>query len=89
MQISIPHVPSRTRPKRTRDADPAVRRASLNSLRLLKETGAVPLAVEALADPELAADDVRLAVRALAAVTGEVGVEDILDRLFATFCIGK
>jgi putative membrane-bound dehydrogenase-like protein len=38
--------------KRTRDADAAVRRASLDSLRLLKDTTAVPLAVEALADPE-------------------------------------
>jgi tRNA modification GTPase len=36
-----------------------------------------------------AAEDVRLAARALGAVTGRVDVEDILDRLFATFCIGK
>src|SRR5262249_18226253 len=33
-------------------ADAAVRRASLDSLRLLKETDAVPRAVEALADPD-------------------------------------
>src|SRR5215210_5460314 len=38
---------------------------------------------------ELAAEDVRLALRALGAITGRVDVEDILDRLFATFCIGK
>jgi putative membrane-bound dehydrogenase-like protein len=37
---------------RTRDADHGVRRASFDSLRLLKEKAAVPLAVEALADPE-------------------------------------
>jgi len=29
------------------------------------------------------------AARALARVTGRVGVEDVLDGLFARFCIGK
>jgi len=39
--------------------------------------------------PELVAEDLRLAVRALGEVTGHVGVEEMLDRLFAGFCIGK
>lgn len=39
--------------------------------------------------PELLAEDLRLAVRAIGTVTGHVGVEDVLDRLFAGFCIGK
>ena len=39
--------------------------------------------------PELAAEDLRLAVRSLGEVAGHVGVEDVLDRLFAGFCIGK
>ncbi|NEU10739.1 tRNA uridine-5-carboxymethylaminomethyl(34) synthesis GTPase MnmE [Methylobacterium sp. BTF04] len=39
--------------------------------------------------PELAAEDLRLAVRALGEVAGAVGVEEILDRLFSGFCIGK
>jgi len=39
--------------------------------------------------PELAAEDLRLAARALGEVGGHVGVEDVLDRLFAGFCIGK
>jgi tRNA modification GTPase len=38
---------------------------------------------------ELAAEDVRLAVRSLARVTGRVDPEDVLDRVFARFCIGK
>ncbi|MFL5034532.1 MAG: tRNA uridine-5-carboxymethylaminomethyl(34) synthesis GTPase MnmE [Microvirga sp.] len=38
---------------------------------------------------ELAAEDVRLALRALGQVTGRVDVEQVLDRLFATFCVGK
>ncbi|GJE43082.1 tRNA uridine-5-carboxymethylaminomethyl(34) synthesis GTPase MnmE [Methylobacterium soli] len=39
--------------------------------------------------PELVAEDLRLAVRALGEVGGHVGVEEMLDRLFAGFCIGK
>ena len=39
--------------------------------------------------PELAAEDLRLAVRSLSEVAGHVGVEDVLDRLFSGFCIGK
>ncbi|HUK59991.1 MAG TPA: tRNA uridine-5-carboxymethylaminomethyl(34) synthesis GTPase MnmE [Stellaceae bacterium] len=39
--------------------------------------------------PELAAEDLRAAARALGRITGRTGVEDMLDRLFAQFCIGK
>lgn len=39
--------------------------------------------------PELAAEDLRLAMRALGRVTGAVDVEDLLDRIFRDFCIGK
>lgn len=46
-------------------------------------------ALETLDQPELAAEDVRLAARSLARVTGVVGVEDVLDDLFARFCVGK
>jgi len=46
-------------------------------------------ALSVLEQPELAAEDIRLAARALALVTGEIGVEDVLDGVFATFCIGK
>jgi len=38
---------------------------------------------------ELAAEDVRLALRAVGAVTGRVDFEQVLDHLFSTFCIGK
>ncbi|GLS43223.1 tRNA uridine-5-carboxymethylaminomethyl(34) synthesis GTPase MnmE [Methylobacterium brachythecii] len=41
------------------------------------------------AAPELVAEDLRLAVRALGTVVGHVGVDEMLDRLFAGFCIGK
>jgi tRNA modification GTPase len=39
--------------------------------------------------PELLAEDLRLATRALGRITGRVGFEEILDRIFAEFCIGK
>ncbi|MBS0560311.1 MAG: tRNA uridine-5-carboxymethylaminomethyl(34) synthesis GTPase MnmE [Proteobacteria bacterium] len=39
--------------------------------------------------PELRAEDLRLSLRALGRITGHVGVEEILDTLFARFCIGK
>lgn len=42
-----------------------------------------------LDEPELAAEDVRLAARSLRRVTGEIGVEDVLGEVFASFCIGK
>jgi tRNA modification GTPase len=37
----------------------------------------------------LAAEDLRLAVRALGRITGSVDVEDLLDVIFRDFCIGK
>ena len=46
-------------------------------------------ALQDLDRPELAAEGLRLAARALQRVTGVIGVEDVLDRLFSTFCIGK
>ena len=38
---------------------------------------------------ELAAEDVRMALRQLGAVIGVVGVEDVLGAVFSQFCIGK
>jgi tRNA modification GTPase len=41
------------------------------------------------AEPELLAEDLRLAMRALGRITGRVAVDDILDVVFREFCIGK
>jgi tRNA modification GTPase len=40
-------------------------------------------------EPELRAEALRLALAALGGITGTVGVEALLDRVFGEFCIGK
>ena len=46
-------------------------------------------AAETEATIELAAEEVRTALAAVAELTGAVTAEDVLDRIFAGFCIGK
>ncbi len=43
----------------------------------------------AACEPELVAESLRLAVRALGRITGRVDVEDLLDIIFSSFCVGK
>jgi len=38
---------------------------------------------------ELLAEDLRLAQEALNEITGEFGSDDLLGRIFSSFCIGK
>jgi tRNA modification GTPase len=46
--------------------------------------------IEAPAErPELLAEDLRLAMRAIGRITGRVDVEELLDFVFRDFCIGK
>ena len=40
-------------------------------------------------DAELVAERAREALVALGAITGETATEDLLDRIFSTFCVGK
>jgi tRNA modification GTPase len=55
----------------------------------LAECHAALVRARGLATPELFAEELRLAARALGRITGRVGVEDVLDLVFAEFCIGK
>jgi tRNA modification GTPase len=79
-------------------AEAAGRVAGLADAPLLtraRHRAALTAAVERLCEgataplPELAAEGYRGAVRALGEVTGRVGVEQLLDIVFADFCIGK
>ena len=62
-----------------------------------RHTEALKQAIEALdrslaarrLGAELAGEDVRAALRALASLTGEIDVEDVLGAIFTKFCIGK
>jgi tRNA modification GTPase len=61
----------------------------------LRHRGHLAEAVERLrraldaGEPELAAEDVRLAARALDRITGRLDPEAVLELIFSTFCIGK
>jgi len=55
----------------------------------LKEVATHLARVQGAALPELMAEDLRLALCGLGRVAGRVDVEDVLDRLFGEFCIGK
>ncbi len=55
----------------------------------LEDCAAALVRFLAATETALAAEDLRLGVRALGRLTGRVDVEDVLDRLFAEFCIGK
>ena len=50
--------------------------------RALQNAAAAPFA-------DQRAEELRQAMRSLGRITGEVGVEDLLDTVFSTFCIGK
>jgi tRNA modification GTPase len=59
---------------------------------LIAARGHLARAALALGAPpkvELAAEDVRLAARCLERIAGRVDPEEVLDRVFARFCIGK
>jgi tRNA modification GTPase len=63
----------------TRDRHRRALQEAWASLRRLNESAPV----------ELVAEDLRRAALSLAAVAGRIGAEDILDEIFASFCIGK
>lgn len=62
-------------------------------LAMLRAIGALEAARSAVKDgasrPEIATEDIRSANRALDSLVGRIGVEAVLDEIFASFCIGK
>jgi tRNA modification GTPase len=57
--------------------------------RLLGEAASLARGGGATFAPELVASRTREALVALGTITGETATEDLLDRIFATFCVGK
>ena len=55
---------------------------------LRRAASAAATAVQAPED-EIAASSIRQALHSLGEITGETATEELLDRIFATFCIGK
>jgi tRNA modification GTPase len=83
---------------RARLAEEVAARAGLTEAAALtrpRHRAALAEAVVALAEveaaplPEIAAEGLRAALSAVGRITGRVGVEAILDRVFSEFCIGK
>ncbi len=70
----------------TAEAAPLTR---IRHRRALEESAAALERAGAAARPELVAEDLRLALRALGRIAGRVDVEDLLDAIFREFCIGK
>jgi tRNA modification GTPase len=55
--------------------------ASLDAAKVAMQRGRPPL--------DIIAEDLRVAMRALDSLIGKVDVEDLLDQIFVSFCIGK
>ncbi len=73
----------------TGDAPLLTRVRHREALRDVREALVGALAEGAGSDLALIAENLRHAVHNLGRITGHVGVEDLLDRIFGEFCIGK
>ncbi|KRA47876.1 hypothetical protein ASD80_03535 [Devosia sp. Root635] len=69
--------------------EPAVLSRERDRLALESATEALNAAARQLAVPELAAESLRIASQSLERLLGRLDAERVLDRLFASFCIGK
>lgn len=83
-------IAARARDAMAVDADtPAVARAR-HRTQLQQAAASLATFIEGPADHlELRAEDVRQAAHALGRITGRVDVEDVLGKIFSSFCIGK
>ncbi|MFT5423338.1 MAG: tRNA modification GTPase [Phycisphaerales bacterium] len=69
---------------------PRHRRAMVQAAaNLLGSFDAIDPEARVLAEPELVAGELRLALNALAELVGDITPDDVIGRVFATFCVGK
>lgn len=87
MDMLIAHLIERVRVKSDSGAVVPLTRARHRAA--LEECRAALARARLAPEPELAAEDLRLAARALGRLTGRVDVEELLDVVFRDFCIGK
>jgi tRNA modification GTPase len=69
--------------------EPALLSRERDRLALESAAEALDIAARQLAAPELAAESLRIASQSLERLVGRLDAERVLDRLFASFCIGK
>lgn len=69
--------------------EPSLLSRERDRLSLQAAITALEAAAGQLAQPELAAESLRIASQALERLVGRLDAERVLDRLFASFCIGK
>lgn len=69
--------------------EPALLSRERDRLALESAAEALGVAARQLAVPELAAESLRIASQSLERLVGRLDAERVLDRLFASFCIGK
>ncbi len=77
---------ARARLDRPRESPPLTRARHRHALE--DAAGCLARAMQT-GEPELMAEDLRLALRALGRITGRVDIEDLLDVIFRDFCVGK
>ena len=77
--------------RRAAHAGTAIReRHRLGMSRAVEALDRARIAVEAGGEQtELAAEEIQLAIRSLDSIVGRIDVENILDEIFSSFCIGK
>lgn len=69
--------------------EPALLSRERDRLALESAADALDIAARQLSVPELAAESLRIASQSLERLVGRLDAERVLDRLFASFCIGK
>ena len=75
--------------QRLTDTQGAPSLARPRQIACIRDTAAALASALATPEPELRAEDLRTAATALARLTGTIGIEEILDAVFNSFCIGK